>query len=86
MNRRDAITTIGLSSLAGTLLAGCGQESESQNTQTSILGPVLMDGEGIQQALPFRHAGVGIFNLAYSKKVLDLRASKAFRGISQGLC
>ena len=33
----------------------------------SVLGPILMDGESIQQALPFRHAGVGIFNLAYSK-------------------
>jgi hypothetical protein len=60
MNRRDAITTIGLSSLAGTLLAGCGQESESQKTQSVVSDEMVPEkpaDDGLVELLFVQEAG-----------------------------
>ncbi len=50
MNRRDALTTIGLSSLAGTLLAGCGQGAGSQ-TERSGLTDDMVPGQSADDGL-----------------------------------
>ncbi len=60
MNRRDALTTIGLSSLAGTLLAGCGQESESQKTQSGVSDEMVPEkpaDDGLVELLFVQEAG-----------------------------
>ena len=60
MNRRDAITTIGLSSLAGTLLAGCGQESGSQTGPsglTDAMVPEQPSDDGLVELLFVQEAG-----------------------------
>jgi hypothetical protein len=60
MNRRDALTTIGLSSLAGTLLASCGRESESQSTQggmTDNTVPEKPADDGLVELLFVQEAG-----------------------------
>ena len=50
MNRRDALATIGLSSLAGTLLAGCGQGAGSQ-TERSGLTDDMVPGQSADDGL-----------------------------------
>lgn len=55
MNRRDALTTIGLSSLAGTLLAACGQDSGSQSAQ----------GDMPDNAVPEKPADDGLVELLF---------------------
>ncbi len=60
MNRRDALTTIGLSSLAGTLLAGCGQESESQSAQSGLSDKMVPEqpaDDGLVELLFVQEAG-----------------------------
>ncbi len=60
MNRRDALATIGLSSLAGTLLAGCGQESGSQTKRsglTDALVPEQPAEDGLVELLFVQEAG-----------------------------
>ena len=60
MNRRDALTTIGLSSLAGTLLAGCGQESGSQTGPsglTDAMVPEQPSDDGLVELLFVQEAG-----------------------------
>jgi hypothetical protein len=60
MNRRNALTTIGLSSLAGTLLAGCGQESESQKTQSVVSDEMVPEkpaDDGLVELLFVQEAG-----------------------------
>jgi len=44
MNRRHALTTIGLSSLAGALLAGCGPEQETPQQSNRVPEPSADDG------------------------------------------
>ncbi len=60
MNRRDAITTIGLSSLAGTLLASCGQESESESAQSGLTDEMVPEqpaDDGLVELLFVQEAG-----------------------------
>jgi len=60
MNRRDALTTIGLSSLAGTLLASCGQESESQSAQSGLSDKMVPEqpaDDGLVELLFVQEAG-----------------------------
>jgi hypothetical protein len=60
MNRRDALTSIGLTSLAGTLLAGCGQESERQKTQSSVSDEMVPEkpaDDGLVELLFVQEAG-----------------------------
>ena len=60
MNRRDALTTIGLSSLAGTLLASCGRESESQVAQSTALDDAIPEqsaDDGLVELLFVQEAG-----------------------------
>lgn len=60
MNRRDALTTIGLSSLAGTLLTGCGRESETQVAQTTPtdgMVPEQSADDGLVELLFMQEAG-----------------------------
>lgn len=60
MNRRDALTTIGLSSLAGTLLASCGRESESDVAQSATPDNVVPEqsaDDGLVELLFVQEAG-----------------------------
>ncbi len=60
MNRRDAITTIGLSSLAGTLLASCGQQSESESAQSGVTDEMVPEqpaDDGLVELLFVQEAG-----------------------------
>ncbi len=60
MNRRDAITTIGLSSLAGTLLASCGQQSESESAQSGLTDEMVPEqpaDDGLVELLFVQEAG-----------------------------
>jgi hypothetical protein len=60
MNRRDALTSIGLTSLAGTLLAGCGQESDSQNAQSGVSDEMVPEkpaDDGLVELLFVQEAG-----------------------------
>ena len=60
MNRRDALTTIGLSSLAGTLLASCGKESESQTEQSAVSDEMVPEqpaDDGLVELLFVQEAG-----------------------------
>jgi hypothetical protein len=60
MNRRDALTSIGLTSLAGTLLAGCGQESDSQNAQSGVSDDMVPEkpaDDGLVELLFVQEAG-----------------------------
>ncbi len=60
MNRRDAITTIGLSSLAGTLLTSCGQESESESAQSGLTDEMVPEqpaDDGLVELLFVQEAG-----------------------------
>ena len=51
MNRRHALTTIGLSSLAGTLLAGCDREPESKAAQQDNMVPEPSADDGLVELL-----------------------------------
>ena len=44
MNRRHALTTIGLTSLAGAMLAGCERESETDSQDKMVAEPSADDG------------------------------------------
>ena len=60
MNRRDAIKTIGLSSLAGTLLASCGQQSESESAQSGVTDEMVPEqpaDDGLVELLFVQEAG-----------------------------
>ena len=60
MNRRDALTTIGLSSLAGTLLVGCEEESDAkvaQNSGTDEMVPEQSADDGLVELLFMQEAG-----------------------------
>ena len=60
MNRRDALATIGLSSLAGTLLASCGQKSESQTGQSGVSDDMVPEqpaDDGLVELLFVQEAG-----------------------------
>jgi hypothetical protein len=62
MNRRDALTSIGLTSLAGTLLAACGQESESdsQKAQSGVSDDMVPEkpaDDGLVELLFVQEAG-----------------------------
>jgi hypothetical protein len=60
MNRRDALTTIGLSSLAGTLLTGCGRGSETQLAQSAPsdeMVPEQSADDGLVELLFMQEAG-----------------------------
>ena len=65
MNRRDALTTIGLSSLAGTLLASCGEESESQVAQSTAP----------DNAVPEQSADDGLVELLFVQEAGGVRFS-----------
>jgi hypothetical protein len=51
MNRRHALTTIGLSSLAGTLLAGCDSAPDSQTAQQNNMVPEPSTDDGLVELL-----------------------------------
>ena len=60
MNRRDALASIGLTSLAGTLLAGCGQESESHKGQSDVSDEMVPEkpaDDGLVELLFVQEAG-----------------------------
>lgn len=58
MNRRDALTSLGLSSLAGTLLAACGQESDSESTPgNENMVPEQPADDGLVELLFVQEAG-----------------------------
>jgi len=60
MNRRDALTTIGLTSLAGTLLTGCGQESGSQTDKSGVSDDMVPEqpaDDGLVELLFVQEAG-----------------------------
>ena len=60
MNRREALTSIGLTSLAGTLLASCGQESESQTAQNGVSDEMVPEkpaDDGLVELLFVQEAG-----------------------------
>jgi len=60
MNRRDALASIGLSSLAATLLASCGQESESQTGQSGASDEIVPEppaDDGLVELLFVQEAG-----------------------------
>ena len=60
MNRRDALTSIGLTSLAGTLLAGCGEESDSQQAQSGVSDEMVPEkpaDDGLVELLFVQEAG-----------------------------
>ena len=57
MNRRDALTTIGLTSLAGTLLTGCGQESGSQTDNSGVSGDMVPEQPADDRLVDLVYAG-----------------------------
>ena len=67
MNRRDALTSIGLTSLAGTLLAGCGQESESESESQKVQSGVSDD------MVPEKPADDGLVELLFVQEAGGVR-------------
>ena len=60
MNRRDALTSIGLSTLAGSLLAACGRESESQTERSGLADEMVPEqpaDDGLVELLFVQEAG-----------------------------